>query len=43
MKNLMKEKFSKKLGSESEPEEVVDDLNSTEDGEAGEKAHGASY
>ena len=29
--------------SECEPEKVVDDLDSTEDGEASEKAHGASY
>ena len=29
--------------SESEPEKVVDDLDSTEDGEASEKAHGAPY
>ena len=26
-----------------QPEKVVDDLDSTEDGEASEKAHGASY
>ena len=29
--------------SESEPYKVVDDLYSTEDGEASKKAHGASY
>ena len=29
--------------SESEPEKVIDDLDSTEDGEASEKAHGAPY
>ena len=29
--------------SESVPEEVVDDLDSTEDGEASEKTHGAPY
>ena len=48
MKNLKKEKFSKNLSKkvkvvESEPEKVVDDLDTTEDGEAGEKAHGAPY
>ena len=40
MKNLRGEKLPK--NKTERPEKVVDDLNPTEDGEASQKAHGAS-
>ena len=40
MKNLRDEKLPK--NKTERPEKVVDDLNPTKDGEASQKAHGAS-
>ena len=42
MKNLRYEKLSK-INRKSKPEDKVDYLDPTEDGEASEKTHSASY